>query len=258
MSTMKGWGLTARLISKHFGTLGDMLAQSIARYDPETATRTDRDHLAERLRDTAQKLAAARASFTREQADVVTLRELIANDEKALLTLSEKMASGQISEATVGLFCDELEANTNRLPMEIQEQDDARDYMTQLQLIVDSLSQQLAQFDASAKKAIQGLNSAKAQKDLQEMHLERQSQLTGLAGLQGQSSALSALTRRAEALSAEADGLRIVVDIGQKPLDQAAEIAAIRRSVTQSGNTAESMLERLRRLSAQQKDAAAA
>ena len=44
--------------------------------------------------------------------------------------------------------------------------------------------------------------------------------------------------------------MRIVVDIAQKPLDQAAELDAIRHSVAAGDTEAESTLERLKRLSA--------
>ncbi|MBY0573711.1 MAG: hypothetical protein K2P84_08525 [Undibacterium sp.] len=251
MGNLSGWGLTARLISKHFGVLGDKISEAIANFDPETATEADRDRLADTLRETAQKLAAARSSFNKEHTDVVKLRELIVNDEKAAATLGDRLAAGSISEATVSLFCDELEANKARLPVEIQEEADAQSYMDELQKIVDALSQQLSQFDAAAKKAMQALASAKAQRDLQELRNERQAELASLSGLKGQSSALNALTRRAEKVSNEAAGMRIVADIAQKPIDQAAEIDAIRKSVAQGDTAGESTLERLKRLSAQ-------
>lgn len=251
MSNSNGWGLTARLISKHFGVLGDRVSEAIANFDPETATEADRDRLADTLRSTAQKLAAARASFDKEHADVVKLRNLIATDEKATETLAERLAAGKISEATINMFCDELEANKARLPQEIQEEADAQQYMDELQKIVDALSKQLADFDAAAKKALQALATAKAQKDLQAIRTERQSQLAGLSGLQGNSSALEALTRRAQTVANEAAGMRIVADIGQRPIDQAAEIDAIRKSVSQADTAGETTLERLKRLSAQ-------
>ncbi|MEC5160093.1 valyl-tRNA synthetase [Janthinobacterium sp. CG_23.3] len=250
MSNSNGWGLTARLISKHFGVLGDRVSEAIANFDPETATEADRDRLADTLRSTAQKLAAARASFEKEHADVVKLRNLIATDEKATDTLGERLAAGKISEATINLFCDELESNKARLPQEVQEEADAQQYMDELQKIVDALSKQLSDFDAAAKKALQALATAKAQKDLQAIRSERQSQLAGLSGLQGNSSALEALTRRAQTVSNEAAGMRIVADIGQRPIDQAAEIEAIRKSVSQADTAGESTLERLKRLSA--------
>lgn len=251
MSNLNGWGLTARLISKHFGALGDKVSEAIANFDPETATEADRDRLAATLRETAQKLAAARASFDKEHADVVRLRELIANDEKASATLADRLAAGKISEATVSLFCDELEANKARLPVEMQEEADAQEYMNELQKIVDAFSRQLADFDAAAKKALQNLAAAKAQKDLQQLRVERQEQLSNLSGMQGHSTALNALTRRAQNVSNEAAGLRIVADITQKPLDQAAEIDAIRKSVAQGDTSGETTLERLKRLSGQ-------
>ncbi|GGC95900.1 hypothetical protein [Undibacterium terreum] len=256
MSNLNGWGLTARLISKHFGVLGDKVSEAIANFDPETATEADRDRLADTLRETAQKLAAARSSFDKEHADVVKLRELIATDEKASETLAERLAAGKISEATVSLFCDELESNKARLPLEVQEEADAQEYMSELQKIVDALSKQLADFDAAAKKAMQALASANAQKDLQALRAERQEQLSSLSGLKGNSTALNALTRRAQTVSNEAAGLKIVADIAQKPLDQAAEIDAIRKSVSQPDTAGESTLERLKRLSG--KSAAAA
>ncbi len=250
MSNASGWGLTARLITKHFGVLGDRVSEVIANFDPETATEADRDRLADTLRETAQVLASARAAFDKETGDVTSLRALIANDEKATEKLAERLAAGTISEATVTLFCDELEANKARLPQELQEETDARAYMDELQKIIDALSRQLAEFDAQAKKAMQALAAAKAQKDLQAMRVERQSQLAGLSGMKGNSTALNALTRRAQAVSNEAAGMRIVADIGQKPLDQAAEIDAIRKSVSQFQTSGETTLERLQRLSA--------
>ena len=250
MSNSSGWGLTARLISKHFSALGDKVSEAIANFDPETATEADRDRLADALRQTAQKLAAARAGFDKEHADVENLRTLIAGDEKAAATLGERLAAGKISEATINLFCDELEANKARLPQEIQEETDARAYMDELQKIVDSLSQQLESFDAAAKKALQALASAKAQRDLEQMRAQRQSELAGLSGMRGNSSALNALTRRAQGISNEAAGLRIVADIAQKPLDQKAELDAIRKSVSAPDASGETALQRLQRLSA--------
>lgn len=249
MSNLKGWGLTARLISKHFGALGDRISEAIANFDPETATEADRDRLADTLRQTAQKLAEARSSFNKERDDVVKLRNLIESDEKAFDTLAARLQAGTITEATVNLFCDELEANKARLPVELQEEADAQEYMNELQKIVDALSQQLSEFDARAKKALQALAAAKAQRDLQELRAERQQQLADLGGLKTKSTALDALTRRAQKVANEAEGLKIIADINQKPLDQQAELDAIRKSVAQPETAGESALERLKRLS---------
>jgi hypothetical protein len=250
MGNLSGWGLTGRLISKHFGALGDKMSEAIANFDPETATQADRDRIQDTLRSTAQKLAAARASFDKEHTDVVQLQKLLATDEKATETLAARLQAGTISEATVTLFCDELEANKAKLPEEVQQETDAKAYMDELQQIVDAFSKQLADFDSVSKKAMQQLASANAQKDLQQMRAQRQSELDGLKNLGGHSTALDALTRRAQSLSNEAAGLKILVDINQKPINQAAEIDAIRRSVAQADTAGESALERLKRLSA--------
>jgi hypothetical protein len=256
MSTLKGWGLTARLITKHFGVLGDKISEAIANFDPETATEADRDRLADTLRETAQKLAAARADFDKEHQDVVKLRTLIENDEKAFDTLAARLAAGTISEATVNMFCDELETNKARLPLEIQEEADAAEYMKELQAVVEALSKQLMEFDAAAKKALKALASANAQRDLQELRADRQQQLANLGGLKSRSTALDALSRRAQKVNNEAEGLKIVANINQKPLDQQAELDAIRKSVAQADTAGETALERLRRLSGKTADVA--
>jgi hypothetical protein len=248
-NNLSGWGLTGRLIAKHFGGLGDKMSEMIANFDPETATEADRDRLADSLRATAQKLAAARSGFAKEHEDVVKLRTLLATDEAAAATLATRLADGTISEATVTLFCDELEVNKARLPNEIQEEADAKAYMDELQLIVDAFSKQLSEFDAVAKKALQQLATANAQKDLQAARTARQEELSGLKATGGHSTALSALTKRAQTVANEAAGMKIVADINQKPLDQAAEIDAIRKSVA-SGTVAETPLERIKRLTA--------
>jgi hypothetical protein len=74
MSNASGWGLTARLVTKHFGALGDRISETIANFDPETATEADRDRLVGTLRETAQLLATARASFDKEHDDVAKLQ----------------------------------------------------------------------------------------------------------------------------------------------------------------------------------------
>lgn len=249
MGTMNGWGLTGRLIAKHFGALGDKLSETIAAFDPETATEADRDRLQSTLMDTAKKLAAARASYDKEHKDVESLRTMILNDERVAETLATKLAAGTISESAVSHFCDELEAEKSRLPQEIQEEADAQQYLAELQQIVDAISNNLTEFDAAANKAKQQLASAQAQQGLQQLRLDRQAELDNLKGLTGHSTALSALTKRAQAVSNEASGMKIVADIGQKPIDAAKEIDDIRHSV--ATNTAgESALDRLKRLTA--------
>lgn len=229
MGIFKGFGLAGRLAVKHFGKLGDELAGTIAAFDPETATEADREQLAGTLRTTSRKLAEARASYDKEHDDVVKLEQMIASDEQIVPVLSDKLSRGETTEATVNLFLDELEENKARLATEKQEEADALAYRDQVQQIVDQLSKQLAQFDEHAKKAINQINRAKADKDLQEMKLRQQAELKGItSGISASSSALTALTKKAQNLSADAEAARIVADVGQRPADQAAEVQRLR------------------------------
>lgn len=258
MSNLNGWNLTGRLLAKHFGALGTTLASAIANFDPETATKADRDRLQGLLQQTAQKLASARIAFNKEQEEVKDLQALIETDEHAAAVLLQRLEQGTISEATVQTFCDELEANKARLPQEQQEAEDAKAFMGELQQIVDTLSQQLADFDANAKRVRQELAKAQAQQNLQALRISRQREIDSLKGLGGTSTALAALTRRAEQTRAQAEGLKIVADIQQKPLDRAAEVDAIRRSVQAGATASESTADRLRRLTAKPAAGAAA
>jgi lantibiotic modifying enzyme len=241
-----GWSLTSRLISKHFGAIGDKVAMAIANFDPETATEADRDELASNLRETAQKLAQARISFDKEHADVTSLQTLIAQDTQAAATLTARLTAGTLSEAQVTLFLDELEANKGKLAGEQAEEDQAREFRDELQKIVDGMSQQLADFDKYAKAALQQLAQAEAQRDLQAVRLNQQSSIAALKGATGHTTALDALTRKAQDVSAQAAGDKIVADIGNKPQEQQAEIDAIRASIAQPNK--ETVAERLARL----------
>lgn len=69
-----------------------------------------------------------------------------------------------------------------------------------------------------------------------------------LKAIGGHSTALNALTSRALKVANEAAGLKIVADINQKPIDSAAEIDAIRKSVA-SELVSETPMQRLMRLS---------
>jgi len=252
MALGTGWGLTGRLLAKHFEGLGNKLAETIANFDPETATEADRDRLKSTLRDAAQKLAQAKMSYEKERQDVVELQKLIETDSKALPKLEERLANNQIDEATVTLFCDELEENKARLPQEAQEEADAKAYMDELEAIVDTMVKQLEDFDAHARKIKSELDRANAAKELQTMRQENQERLAAMrSGIGQNSTALGALQRRTDKVRAEAEASKIVADIGQKPLDRAAAIDDIRKQVAEDSNPSESALERLRRLQAQ-------
>lgn len=253
MVNLSGWGLTARLVSKQFGALGDTVARAIAGFDPETATQADRDALADKLRAAAQQLAQARTDFERESADVASIRKLIEGDSVAAQALAQRMKvtedPGQRAdlERQVNMLLDDVEANKARLGTEEQQVVDAKVFRDEVQQIVDMLARQLEAFDDKARSARQQLQQARVEKDLQALRLSQQQTIEGLRGLSGSSTALDALTRKAQQISASAEGDKIVADIGQKPADRAAELDAIRKSAT--GSQHEDTLARLERLS---------
>lgn len=246
---MSGFSLTARLLGKHFEKIGDHIAESVAAFDPETATEADHDALRKRLQDAAQKLAQARQAFDKEHADVVNLQKLIEGDSQVASKLAEKLQAGEVTEAAVQTFCDELEANKSRLGTEEAEEAQAKAYMDQVQQLVDALSKQLSEFEARAKQAMQQLAQAKAQKDLETLRQQQQAELNSLRGdISGSSTALSALTQAATKAKTQAEGMKVVSDIQQKPIDDAAAVQALRDSVSKPQG--ESTLDRLRRLGA--------
>ena len=200
------------------------------------------------LQEVAAKLSVANANYEKEHKDVLELQELIGKDTKALGLLQEKLAAGTISEQSVSMFLDEIESNKGKLPDELQQESDAKQYRDELQKIVNNMSEQLAKFDENAKKAKQNLASAQAHIQMQELRVQQQNELSTLGALSGSSRALDALNKKAQSLNSQAEGMKIVADIGDKPAQQAAEIEAIRQAAT--GVDKESTMDRLKRLSA--------
>lgn len=251
MSNLQGWNLTGRLIAKHFGALGSSLASMIANFDPETATEADRDNLAATLRDVATKYAKAKIAFEKEAKDVTELKTQIANDENVAAALVDRLTAGQIDEATATLFCEELEAAKSRLPQEVQEETEARAFMDEVKSIVDEMSDRLSKFDAVAARARREAASAQAQVDLQRTRQDQQADLRTLRGeAGGSSSALGALQKRAADLRAQAEGMKVVTDVTNKPADDKAKLDALRKSVATGTVGTPSVADRLKALAA--------
>lgn len=248
MSTLSGWNLAGRLVNKHFGSLGNSIASAIAGFDPETATEADRDALASRLRDIASKYSQAETAFKKEQKDVIDLSSQINQDMEIAGQLSERLASGSVDEETVNLFLDELEAAKARLPQEEAEAVDAKEFRDELKNIIDAVSEQLTQFDAHAKKAKRELEQARLRMDQQNMRAAQQNELRAMAGNGAPSTALSALQARAAKIKAQADGLRVLNDVTDRPAQNKAKIDDLRKSVLIGENGRPSTAERLKAL----------
>lgn len=247
MSNSTGWSLTGRLLAKHFGAIGDSIASMIAGFDPETATQADRDALQSNLRGVAEKYTKAKSVFDKEHKDVVDLKAAIARDENVAASLIAKLSAGQVDEATATLFADELQAEKDRLPQEEREEADAEAFMNEIKSIMDEMSTRLEQFDAAATKARNELANAESQLALQRTRQEQQEELQGLRGGSSPTTGMGALQRRADALRTQAEAMKVVVDIGNRPAEQRAKLDALRKDVEPPGGGASAM-DRLRAL----------
>ncbi len=249
---MSGWKLSAALLIKQISALGDTVAQALASFDPETATQVDRDNLVAKLREVALKLAEARRKYEAEKKEADDLANLIAQDEKAAGILISKFEAGQVDEATLTEFANNLEDMKARLPAEQQDVADAKELVDTLQSILDTIEKKLADFDANAKKALRAIEQAKADKERQDLRLQSQQEMNALkSGLGSSSTALGALAKKAEKLRVQADATAIEADIGQKPLDRVNAVEEARRLAAGAATpTAESAADRLRRMTA--------
>lgn len=247
---MSGWKLTAALFMKQISAMGDSVAQALAAFDPETATQVDRDNLVAKLREIATKLAEARRKYQTEKDEADQLAAQITRDEAAAGILITKFEAGDIDEATLTEFANNLEDMKARLPAEQQDAADAKELVDTLQTIIDNVEQKLADFDANAKKALRAIEQAKAEQQRQQLRLESQEEMRALkSGLGASSTALGALHAKAEKLRVQADATAIQADIGQKPIDRLNAVDEARRiAAGASAPAAESVADRLRRL----------
>lgn len=247
---MSGWKLTAALFVKQISALGDKVAASLAAFDPETATEVDRDKLKEQLREVALKLAEARQKYDFEKKEADDLSAQIEQDEKAAAVLIAKFEAGQIDEALLTEFANNLEAMKARLPAELQDVTDAKELVDTLQDILNTIEKNLNDFEAAAKKALQAIAQAKADKEREELRQQNQANLAAMkSGLGGASTALGALNKKAAELRVQADAAATVTAIGQKPIDRANAVDEARRIAAGTATPAsESAADRLRRL----------
>jgi chromosome segregation ATPase len=247
---MSGWKLTAALITKHVGVVGDRLATAIASFDPETATEVDRDNLKEKLREVALKLADAKHKNDAAQQALRDLEALIASDSKTAEVLIAKHGdgSGKVDDAMLNEFAAALEANQAKLAGVKQDAANAQELVDTLKEILDTVEKNLNEFDAKAKAAIGALQQAQADQQRAELHQQQQAELNALrSGTGGTSTGLSALNRAADKARVQADAAQTIADIGQKPIDRANVVEEARRIAAGTDTSQESAIDRLRR-----------
>lgn len=249
---MSGWKLTSALLVKQIGALGNSIAQALASFDPETATEVDRDNLKAKLREVAVELAGARRKYDAEKKEADDLVAEIARHERAAEVLITKFEAGQVEEAVLNEFANNLENLKARLPGEQQDVVDAKELVDTLQSIIDDVEKKLADFEANAQKALRAIAQAKADQQRQQLRLQQQEDLRVLkSGMGSTSTAIGALNAKAEKMRIQADATRIEADIGQKPLDRQNAVAeALRIADGTNAPAAESAADRLRRMTA--------
>jgi chromosome segregation ATPase len=247
---MSGWKLSAALIVKQIGALGDTVAQALVSFDPETATEVDRDNLKQKLHDAATKLASARHEYDGVKVKADQLDAQIAQDTKAAGILIAKFDAKEIDEQTLNEFANNLEDMKGRQPAAQQDVADAKELVDTVQGIVNSIEKKLNEFEANAQKALRAIAQAQANQDRENMRLQNQQELRDLQSSTGSSStALGALNRKAEKLQVAADATAIQADIGQKPIDRSNAVEEARRIAAGTATpAAESAADRLRRL----------
>lgn len=247
---MSGWKLTAALITKHVGVLGDKLATAIAGFDPETATQVDRDNLQAKLREVALKLADAKHKNDAAQKAATDLAASIETDAKTAEVLIAKFEKKEIDEAMLNEFANNLEADKARLPGVQQDAAAAQQLVDTLQEILNTVEQNLNEFDAKAKAAMRSLDQARADQQRAELQQQRQAELNELrSSVGGTSTGLAALNRAADKARVQADAAQTVADIGQKPIDRANVIEEARRiAAGETPAATESAADRLRRI----------
>lgn len=247
---MSGWSLTAALIKKHVGVLGDNIASAIASFDPETATQVDRDNLAAKLREVAVKLAEAKQKNDAAHTAASNLASSIANDQKAAEILIGKFEAKEIDEAMLNEFASELDANKARLPDLQQDAERSQQLVDTLQDILNTVEKNLSEFDSKAKDAMRNLAQARADGERAELRQQEQAELNHLmSGAGGASTGLNALNRAADKARVQADAAQTIADIGQKPIDRRNVVDEARRIAAGGADTAtESAADRLRRV----------
>lgn len=250
---MNGFKLTAKLLIKQVSSLGENMAQMLAGFDPESATQVDHDALKAKLRDVAVKLSEARQKHNTEHAEVLTLKEAIARDERASIVLIDKVEKQEIPESMLVEFANNLEDMKNRLPGEEQDAREAKELVDTLQDIVDTVEKRLADFESHAAQIRRQIDQAKADQERNSLRIQNQEEIKALkSGLGGSNTALSAMAKNAQKLRAQADATGTLADIGQKPIDRMNAVDEARRIADGAAPAAtESAIDRLRRVASQ-------
>lgn len=227
---MSGWKLSAAMVLKQIGTLGEQIAWRLAAFDPETANQIEREALQKDLHAAALKLVDARQIHRKESEEAEALEAQINKDKGYAKVLIEKSGKGEIEQAVLVEFTNNLEDMVARLPGEKQDATEALELVNTVQDIVDSIQKRLEEFDRRAAQSQRELRQAQAELDRNQLRLRQQQELSALrSGLSSGGTALGAMSKRAQEMRKQADALNTVVAVGQRPIERMNAVEKARR-----------------------------
>ncbi len=251
---MGTFSLLGRLFGAQVNNAGDSLVSALVAFDPETATEVDRDALVEKIRTVAEKFAAAKQDYDKEQNDVVVKQGQINQYLATLDVMVGQLERQEISQSVFDDFCAGIEDAQTQLVQEEEEAAEAKAVKDELEEILKVLTQQMNDFDRVTSKALRDVKLAESQKEKEQLKAERQAELSNLKkGLGAESTAVRKLQEIAQKAKVEAEAAKTVREIAQKPVSQEEKMAAIMAQTQQSTTPTMTAAERVAALKAKAK-----
>lgn len=248
---MGTFSLLGRLFGAQVDQAGESLVSALVAFDPETATQVDRDALVEKIQKVAEKFAAAKQDYDKEQNDVVVKQAQINEYLATLDVMIAQLEKQEISQSVFDDFCAGIEESQQQLQQEIEEANEAKAVKDELEEILKVLTQQMNDFDRVTSKALRDVKLAESQKEKEKLKAERDEELSNLKrGLGGESTAVKKLQEIAQKAKIEAEAAKTVREIAQKPVSQAEKMAAIMAQTKQATTPTMTAAERVAALKA--------
>lgn len=230
-----------------FGAQGDHLVatanDALTGFDPETATKVDRQELEDNFRTIAIQLAQAQEKFKSEALDVDNVNKDIARDLAAAQAL---IAQGKTDSATK--LMDEIERLKAKLVHEEKEKQAAQLVVDNFTAAHNKLKTRLEEYDAKAKEAIDGLNEAKSEKAAAAAVRKSEELVASSSATTSGESSLAALSRLAAKTKAEATVDETMTSLGHSVAEKDADVAAALAAVDKGAAANETPDQRLARL----------
>jgi hypothetical protein len=232
---MGAFSLLGRLFGAQVNQAGESLVSALVSFDPETATQVDRDALVEKIQQVAEKFAAAKHDYDKEQNDVVVKKAQINEYLATLDVMVGQLERQEITQAVFDEFCVGIEEAQEQLVQEELEAAEAKAVKDELEESLKVLTQQMNDFDRITSKALRDVKLAESQVEKEKLKAQRQDELSNLKkGLGAESTAVRKLQEIAQKAKIEAEATKTVREIAQKPASQDEKMAAIMAQAKQA------------------------